>query len=127
MVTSDISYISQHYNINFIPFSIGNTVVFFTNVQHLSLDYCEKFKLARKETIDKLKWNMSTCFYIYYQYFSKHWQPSCSKVSVRMRYHKVTKCIRVNSFVEALINMVCELKITSGSKKKYIKKFMTFR
>ena len=31
---------------------------------------------------------------------------------------KVTKCVRVNSFVGALINMVCELKITSGSKKK---------
>ena len=30
---------------------------------------------------------------------------------------KVTKCIRVSSFKEALINMVCELKITSGSKK----------
>ena len=29
---------------------------------------------------------------------------------------KVTKCVRVNSFVGALINMVCELKITSGSK-----------
>ena len=31
---------------------------------------------------------------------------------------KVTKCIGVKSFVEALINMVYELKITSGSKKK---------
>ena len=30
---------------------------------------------------------------------------------------KVTKCARVNSFVGALINMVCELKITSWSKK----------
>ena len=30
---------------------------------------------------------------------------------------KVTKCVGVNSFVWALINMVCELKITSGSKK----------
>ena len=29
---------------------------------------------------------------------------------------KVTKCIGVKSFVEALINMVCELKITSGCK-----------
>ena len=37
---------------------------------------------------------------------------------------KVTKCVRVNSFVGALINMVCELKITSCSKKKKIvKKF----
>ena len=33
----------------------------------------------------------------------------------------VTKCVGVNSFVEALINMVCELKITSGSKKKLCK------
>ena len=30
---------------------------------------------------------------------------------------KVTKCVWVNSFVGDLINMVCELKITSGSKK----------
>ena len=30
---------------------------------------------------------------------------------------QVTKCIRVNFFVEALINMVYELKITSGCKK----------
>ena len=30
---------------------------------------------------------------------------------------KGTKCLRVNSFVGALINMVYELKITSGSKK----------
>ena len=29
---------------------------------------------------------------------------------------KVTKCIGVKSFVEALINMVCELKITPGSR-----------
>ena len=35
---------------------------------------------------------------------------------------KVTKCVRVNSFVRAIINMVCELKITSGSK-KIVQKF----
>ena len=34
---------------------------------------------------------------------------------------KVTKCIGVKSFVEALINMVCELKITSECKKKCVK------
>ena len=34
---------------------------------------------------------------------------------------KVTKCVRVNSFVGALTNMVCELKTTSGSKKNYVK------
>ena len=34
---------------------------------------------------------------------------------------KVTKCLRVNSFVGALINMVGELKITSGSKKNCVK------
>ena len=36
---------------------------------------------------------------------------------------KVPKCVWVNSFVGALINMVCELKITSGSKKNCVKKF----
>ena len=33
---------------------------------------------------------------------------------------KVTKCIRVNSFVEALIKMVCEIKITLGTKKNCV-------
>ena len=40
---------------------------------------------------------------------------------------KVTKCIGVKYFVEALINMVCELKITSGCKKKMCKNFMVIR
>ena len=34
---------------------------------------------------------------------------------------KVTKCLGVNSFVGALINMVYEPKITSGSKKNCVK------
>ena len=34
---------------------------------------------------------------------------------------KGTKCLRVNSFVGALINIVCELKNTSGSKKNCVK------
>ena len=34
---------------------------------------------------------------------------------------KVTKGLRVNSFVGALINMVYELKITSGSEKNCVK------
>ena len=34
---------------------------------------------------------------------------------------KVLKCLRVNSFVGALMNMVCELKITSGLKKNCVK------
>ena len=40
---------------------------------------------------------------------------------------KVTKCIGVKSFAEALINMVCELKITSGCKKKLCKNFMVIK
>ena len=39
---------------------------------------------------------------------------------------KVTKCLGVKYFVEALINMVCELKITSGCK-KMCKNFMVIR
>ena len=42
-------------------------------------------------------------------------------------YIKVTKCVRVNFFVGALINMVCELKYTSGSKKKLCKNFIVIR
>ena len=40
---------------------------------------------------------------------------------------KVTKCLRVNSFVGALINIVYELKITSRSEKKLCKNFMVIR
>ena len=39
-----------------------------------------------------------------------------------MREHemlKVTKCIRTNFFVVALLNMICELKISLGSEKKF--------
>ena len=38
-----------------------------------------------------------------------------------MKMLKVTKCLRVNSFVGAFISMVCESKITSGSKKNCVK------
>ena len=34
---------------------------------------------------------------------------------------KVTECVGVNTFVGALINIVCELNITSGSKKNCVK------
>ena len=40
---------------------------------------------------------------------------------------KVTKCVRVNSFVGALKNMVCEFKITSWSKKNLCENFMLIR
>ena len=46
------------------------------------------------------------------------------KYFIRMRERemlKVTKCVGVNSFFRALINMVCELKITSGSKNNCVK------
>ena len=48
MVISNMLYILQHFNLNFIPVFIVNTVVFcsITIVQHLRLDYCENFELA---------------------------------------------------------------------------------
>ena len=46
MVISDMLYILQHFNSNFIQFFIVNTVVFLTIVQHLRLDYCENFELT---------------------------------------------------------------------------------
>ena len=77
-------YILQHFNLNFIPFlllilSLCSITIF----QHLRLDYCENFELAWKETIDISKWNMSG--FLKYHVLSKHWQPSCSIVNVRMR------------------------------------------
>ena len=47
----------------------------------------------------------------YYRFLSKHWQPSCSIESI------IALFTRVNSFVEVLINMVCELKNTSWFEK----------
>ena len=44
-----------------------------------------------------------------------------------MSYLEIALFTRVNSFVEALINIVCELKITSGCKKKMRKNFMVIR
>ena len=61
MVISDMLYILQHFNSNFIPFLLLILSCSITIVQHLSLDYCENFELARKETTDKYKWNLS-CF-----------------------------------------------------------------
>ena len=58
-------YILKHFNLYFISFLLlilscsitnVNTVVFYR------LDYCENFELVLKETIDKSKWNMSSCF-----------------------------------------------------------------
>ena len=42
-------------------------------------------------------------FFKYHHVLSKHWQPSCSIVNVRMRRERLGKALltRVNSFVEA--------------------------
>ena len=84
MVISDMLYILQHFNTNYITFLLLILSCSITIVQHLRFDYCENFELARKETIDKLKWNKSF-FFKYYRVLSKHCQPSCSIVNVRMQ------------------------------------------
>ena len=60
----------------------------------------------------------------YYQFIHKQFVHKRIKLNfIRMREHemvKVTKCVRVNSFVCALISMVCELKNTSWSKKNCV-------
>ena len=91
MLINDILYILQHFNSNFIQFFLLLILsCSITIVQHLSPDYCENFELAWKETTNKLKWNMS-CFWKYYHVLSKHWQPSCSIVNVRMQRHGLRK------------------------------------
>ena len=63
-------------------------------------------------------------FLKYYHVLSKHWQPSCSivgKCSNATSWLGKALFTRVNSFVKALINMICELKNTSGSKKNCVK------
>ena len=90
MVISDMLYILQHFNLNLFHFLLFILSCSVTIVQHLRLDYCENIELAWKETIDKLKWNMS-CFWKYYQVLSKRWQPSCSIVNVRMQRHGLEK------------------------------------
>ena len=59
MFISDILYICSILIWIFRPFLLLILSCSITIVQHLRLDYRENFKLARKETIDKLKWNMS--------------------------------------------------------------------
>ena len=61
MVISDMLYILQHFNLNLFHFLLSILSCSITIVQHLRLDYFENFELAWKETIDKLKWNLS-CF-----------------------------------------------------------------
>ena len=46
MVISDMLYILQHFNSNFIQFLLLILSCSITIVQHLSLDYCENFELA---------------------------------------------------------------------------------
>ena len=84
MVISDMLYICSISIWILFHFLLLILSCFITIVQHLRLDYCENFELDWKETIDKSKWNMSV-FFKYYQVLSKHWQPSCSIVNVRMR------------------------------------------
>ena len=46
MVISDMLYILQHFNLNFIPFILLILSCSITIVQHLRLDYCENFEIA---------------------------------------------------------------------------------
>ena len=47
MVISDMLYILQHFNLNFISFFLFFILSFsITSVQHLRLDYCENVELA---------------------------------------------------------------------------------
>ena len=61
MFISDILYILKYFNLYFIPFFIVNTVVFYTLCPTSPSRILRKNKLARKEMIDKLYWNMY-CF-----------------------------------------------------------------
>ena len=61
MVIGDMLYILQHFNLNFIPFFIVNTVVFYNYSSTFPSRLLQNLELAWKETIDKSKWNMS-CF-----------------------------------------------------------------
>ena len=62
MVIGDMLYILQHFNLNFILFFIVNTVVFYNYCLTSPSRLLRNFELARKETIDKSKWNVS-CFF----------------------------------------------------------------
>ena len=58
MVISDLLYILLHFNLNFIPFLIDNTVVFY--------NYCgnckDLFKTLKKERVFKLSNHNSRAF-----------------------------------------------------------------
>ena len=56
MDISDMLFILQLFNLNFVPFLLLIVSCSLAIIQHLRLDYCENFKLAWEKTIDKLKW-----------------------------------------------------------------------
>ena len=55
MVISDMLYILQPFNFNFIPFLLLILSCSITIVQHLRLDYCENFEIAITVKTLKLK------------------------------------------------------------------------
>ena len=64
MVISDMLYILQHFNLNFIPFLLLILSCSITIVQNPSRLMQKNFKLAWKENINKLKWNIYFFFLI---------------------------------------------------------------
>ena len=123
------SMVLQHFHLNIIPFFISNAFMFY--------NYCptSPSRLMRKlwTSVKGNDWQIKmeyVLFWRYYHVLSKHWQPPCSnysKCSNAASWLGKALFKRVNSFVEALINMVYELKVTSGFKKNCVKNFMVIR
>ena len=104
MVISDMLCVMQHFNLNFISFSSLILSCSITIIQHLR----ERKRLTNQNGICLVFKNIVNN--------SVNIGNHLVDGNVRMRCYRYL-FTRVNSFVEALINMVCELKITSGSKK----------
>ena len=59
MVISDLLYILKHFNLNFIPFLIVNTVVFYNYYRNCK----DLFKTLKKERVFKLSYHNSRAFF----------------------------------------------------------------
>ena len=86
MVISDMLYILKHFNFNFILFFIVKYCRFPLLLPNISVSITAK-TLYYRERKRLTNQNGMSCFKKYYQVLSKHWQPSCSIESVRLRYH----------------------------------------
>ena len=87
MVISDMLYILKHFNFNLILFFIVKYCRVLYLLSNISVSITAKTLYYRERK--RLTNQNGICIFLKkcFQVLSKHWQPSCSIESVRLRYH----------------------------------------